>query len=86
MFTKPGRVILFLFFGIIHVLYLQTMASNVKKDVHPSVRNEWKRLHDAHKNEKERPENAGCRVYLDYRERKLYRDGVVIDTWSLQSF
>lgn len=47
----------------------------VKKDVHPSIRKEWRRLHDAEKVEKERPENSGCVIRLDTRERKLYRDG-----------
>lgn len=58
----------------------------IKRDVHPSVRNEWKRLRDAERNEKERPENVGCVVRLDTRERKLYRDGIVIDTWNQQFF
>lgn len=58
----------------------------IKKDVHPSIRNEWKRLHDAEKAEKERPENAGCVIHLDTRERKLYRDGIVIDAWNQLSF
>ena len=54
----------------------------VKKDVHPSVRNEWKRLRDAERTEKDRPENVGCVIRLDVRERKLYRDDVVIDKWN----
>lgn len=58
----------------------------IKKDVHPSIRKEWWRLRDAEKTEKERPENSGCVIRLDTRERKLYRDGVVIDAWSLQFF
>lgn len=58
----------------------------VKKDVHPAVRREWQRLRDAEKVEKERPENAGCVIYLNTRERKLYRDGCVIDSWSPQVF
>lgn len=58
----------------------------VKKDVHPCIRKEWRRLHGAEKTEKERPENAGCGIRLDYRERKLYRDEAVIDSWNLQSF
>ena len=58
----------------------------VKKDIHPSIRNEWKRLHDAERAEKERPENAGCVIRLEPRERKLYKDGVVIDSWSQLSF
>lgn len=58
----------------------------VKKDVHPSIRKEWKRLFDAEKTEKERPENAGCVVRFDKRERKLYVDKNVIDSWNLQNF
>lgn len=58
----------------------------VKKDVHPSVREEWKRLRSAEKTERERPENVGCSIRLDTRERKLYKDDVVIDAWSLQGF
>lgn len=58
----------------------------VKKDVHPSVRKEWKRLRDAETRERERPENAGCVIRLDTRQRKLYRDDDVIDSWSCQFF
>lgn len=58
----------------------------IKKDVHPSIRKEWKRLHDAERTEKERPENVGCVIHLDRKERKLYRDGVVIDSWNQLSF
>ena len=56
----------------------------IKKDVHPGVRKEWERLREAEKREKERPESVGCEVKLDTRERKLYRDGVVIDGWNPQ--
>lgn len=58
----------------------------IKRDVHPSVRAEWKRLRDAERKETERSENAGCVVRLDTKERKLWRDGVVIDTWNQQFF
>ena len=58
----------------------------VKKDVHPSVRREWKRLREAEAKEKERPENVGCVIRLDTRQRKLYRDDVVIDCWNSQFF
>ena len=51
----------------------------IKKDVHPSIRKEWKRLHDAEKAEKERPENTGCVIHFNTRERKIYR---VIDAWN----
>ena len=53
----------------------------VKKDVYPSVRNEWKRLRDAEATERAKPENTGCVIRLDTKERKLYRDGEVIDSW-----
>ena len=58
----------------------------VKKDVHPSVRKEWKRLRDAEAAEKVKPEYTGCVIRLDTKERKLYRDGVVIDSWRPASF
>lgn len=58
----------------------------IKKDVHPAVREEWKRLRAAEIAEKERPENQGCTIRLDVRERKLYRNGVVIDGWNPHSF
>lgn len=58
----------------------------IKRDVHPSVRMEWKRLRSSETTEKARPENAGCIIRLDTRERKLYRDDVVIDTWNPQFF
>ena len=58
----------------------------VKKDIHPAVKKEWKRLHDAERMEKERPENVGCVIHFNTRERKLYRAGVVIDSWNLQAF
>ena len=58
----------------------------IKKDVHPSVRAEWKRLREVERTEKERPENVGCRIEFNVRERKLYKDGVVIDKWGLLGF
>ena len=58
----------------------------VKKDVHPTVRKEWQRLREVERKEKERPENVGCMICLDTRERKLYRDGCVIDSWKPQPF
>lgn len=58
----------------------------IKKDVHPSVREEWKRLKESEKNERERPENVGCNISLNVRERKLYKDGLVIDEWRGSNF
>ncbi|KAF0307359.1 hypothetical protein FJT64_002290 [Amphibalanus amphitrite] len=58
----------------------------VKKDVHPIVRKELDRLRDATKREKERPENQGKNVRYDYRERKVYVDDVVVDSYQVTSF
>ncbi|MPC45983.1 hypothetical protein E2C01_039689 [Portunus trituberculatus] len=49
----------------------------IKKDAHLSIRKEWKRLHDAERSEKNQPENVGCVIHLDRKERKLYKHGVV---------
>ena len=54
----------------------------VRKDVHPATRREWKRLKDAEKNEKEKPENAASTITLDYKSRVLMRDNVIIDRWK----
>lgn len=58
----------------------------IKKDLHPAVREEWRRLRAAEATEKNRPENQGCEIRLDARERKLYRDGTVIDEWKCNYF
>ena len=58
----------------------------VKRDTHPSVRNEWKRLRDAEMAEKAKPENVGCIIRLDTRTRKLYRDDIEIDSWRPAPF
>ena len=58
----------------------------IKKDVHPSVRAEWRRLREAEQAEKERPENIGCNIVFNAKERQLYKDGVVIDKWNWQGF
>ena len=55
----------------------------IKRDVHPSVRREWKRLYDSYDSEKRKPENAGCRIEIDKRKRQITRDGQVIDKWNL---
>ncbi len=58
----------------------------MKKDVHPSVRKEWRRLPDVEAAEKAKPENVGCVIRLDTRERKVYKDDTVIDAWNAQFF
>ena len=66
---------------------LKTAGDNVKtiyikKDVHPCVRKERWRLREVEKTENEKPENIRCVIRLDARERKVYKDGLVIDSWS----
>ena len=46
----------------------------IKKDVHPSVHAEWRKLREAELREKERPENVGCNIQFNARERCLYKD------------
>ena len=58
----------------------------IKKDVHPSVRAEWTRLHEVVKKEKERPGSSESNIRLDFRERKVYKDGSVIDQWNMSGF
>ena len=58
----------------------------IKKDVHPSVREEWKRLRDVVQREKDRPENSDSTIHFDVRERKVYKNNMVIDQWSMVSF
>ena len=58
----------------------------IKKDQHPSVRQEWKRLHTVFQTEKERPGNEACDIQFIFKERKVYKDGQVIDQWNMQNF
>lgn len=58
----------------------------MKKDTHPAVREDWKRLKNAEENEKEKPEQGGCNVNIDNKERQLYKDGEIINKFSLMSF
>ena len=43
-------------------------------------------IKDAERTEKERPENVGCNISLNTRKRQLYKDGEVIDKWSVMGF
>ena len=58
----------------------------VKKDIHPSIRKEWKRLRDAEEAERRKPANQGCTINLDTQRRVLTRDGVIIDRWQPSFF
>ena len=57
-------------------------AIYVKKDVHPLVRKELNRLRDITKREKERPENKGKNVRFDGKERKVFVDDLVVDSFQ----
>ena len=56
----------------------------IKKDSHPEVRKEWKRLRDAE--EAETRNNVGCDIRLDFKQRVLYKDGCIIDKWRPHPF
>lgn len=53
----------------------------IKKDTHPAVRHEWARLHECLRKEKEKHANSGYEIKLDFQNRQLLRDGVVIDSF-----
>lgn len=57
----------------------------IKRDEHPSVGNELKRMRAAEASE-ERSENVGCNIRLDVREWRLYKNGIIIDRWNPQFF
>ena len=58
----------------------------IKKDIHPEVRKEWDRLRAAKTREESDPNNQGVTIRLDTKERKLYRNDVVIDAWTPHPF
>lgn len=54
----------------------------IKKDTHPMVRKEWKRLFQAKDAESDKPENVGKEVRIDMKTRTLRIDDVVVDRWK----
>ena len=58
----------------------------IKKDTHPGIRRELKRLHDVVRNEKSKPENAGRNIVYDWKERVVKIDNVIIDTYQPSFF
>ena len=54
----------------------------IKADETLAVRREWKRLKEVLKKEKRAPTNVGVNLKIDYRTRKLLRDGTVIDEFK----
>ena len=58
----------------------------IKKDTHPAVRQEWKRLFEVKQTEQEKPENAGRTILVDMKKRQVICDNEVIDTWNPSFF
>ena len=58
----------------------------VKKDAHPAVRAEWRRLFEVKEREEKKAENAGCHISIDMKKRKVMRDGQCIDSWCQHLF
>lgn len=51
----------------------------VKKDVHPGIRKEWKRLTEVYEEESKKPENAGHTIEFDKKRRVILRDNMILD-------
>lgn len=62
----------------------------VKKDLHPMVRSEWRRLNDVVKAESSKPANHGVSISLDPKQRKIFRgdpkENIVVDKWSINFY
>ena len=43
-------------------------------------------LYEVVKKEKERPDSTNSNIRLDFRERKVYKDGIVLDQWNMSGF
>ena len=57
----------------------------LKKDVHPDIRAEEKRLYEVFKAEREKPENADKDVLFDRKERVVKVNGDEVDRFKLFS-
>ena len=55
----------------------------LKKDEPLHIRKEWSRLRSIVKSEKERPQNQGCTIRLDYKRKVVLKDDIVIAHWDL---
>ena len=64
----------------------QLSGVRLKKDAHPSVRAEWRRLFQVKKEEEKKAENVGARIRVDLRKRQVLRNDQVIDSWCNQLF
>jgi len=53
----------------------------IKKDIHPGIRREIKRLRDTEKREREKPDNQGRTVSYDWKARCVKVDDIIVDTY-----
>jgi hypothetical protein len=58
----------------------------IKKDTHPGIRREMKRLRDTEKREKEKPENQGRTVTYDWKACCVKVDGIIVDSYRPSFF
>ena len=58
----------------------------IKKDLHPGISREIKRLKDVEKREKENPANIGRDVRYDWKERCVKVDDQIIDKYCPSFF
>jgi hypothetical protein len=54
----------------------------VKRDAHPSIRREWRRLHEVKEEEEKKPENAAKTIAINYKKREVMCDNAVIASWK----
>ena len=58
----------------------------IRKDVHPLVQKEFRRLRDVEKAERDKPENQGRTVTYDIDSRTVKVDGKIVDQFKPQFF
>jgi len=58
----------------------------MKKDSHPAVRAEWRRLFEVMEKEKAKAENVGHNIRVDIKKRQVLLNEQVIDSWKTNIF
>ena len=53
----------------------------VKRDLHPSIRKEQRRLRKVVKDERARPENQACNIVYDFKNGVVTKDDTIIDRY-----
>ena len=59
---------------------------SMRRDSHPAIRKEWRRLFQAEVTEQNKKENRRHTIQFDIKARKLMKDDEVIDSWQLINF